>query len=87
MTIGETIARLVDEGFDLCLGPHYGLPGFYATVFTMHDTRVCDECEAPDVNDWEGSGHGWTLEEALANAEKIAKTGEPETYYGSDKFR
>lgn len=87
MTLGENIDRLLDEGFDLCIGPHYGRAGFYATVFRMHETRVCDECEAPDINDWDGSGHGFTPEEALANAEAVAKTGEPETYYGSDKFQ
>lgn len=84
--LGEHIARLIEDGFNIDLGPHTDMRGYYATVFIHSETPVCDKCEAPHINDWDQAGHGWSLHEALINAEKIAKTGKAETHYEPDKF-
>ena len=71
--LGQIVERLIKEGYAADMGAHRGsCKGFYATVY-LPDEDPCEECESSCPTSWEKSGHGWTLLEALKNAEMIAK--------------
>jgi hypothetical protein len=85
-SIGAKIARLAND-FDIQTGPHTeGVPGFYALVYHAEDLPTCDECENPTGIDWDMCGHGWSVTEALANAEAIAMTGKPLAAFKPEDF-
>ncbi len=69
------IDRLLEEGFDINIGPHNGCTGYFAEVTK---DRLKDL--------WFSCGHGFTGEEALLNGELIAKGQEPNKRYDSKDF-
>lgn len=60
------ITELVESGYEVQVGPHVGLKGYWATVFRV---RYCDtDC-------WDDSGHSYSVSGAIEEALEIWQTG------------
>ena len=64
----ELLTQVMESGLDVNMGPHSGIPGFYATVYSPTSPDRCPECENAVPLCWIDSGHGLTLKAALQNA-------------------
>ena len=80
INVGIHVADMVEKGFDVYLGKHMdGLLGYYA-AFLPQDTEECEACENP-LHDWDTTGHGFTMLEAILNGERIAAGHRPTIAY------
>lgn len=67
--VEQIIVEMAGRGFDLTLGPHQNLLGFFAHFYVVDPTG---EDDAPEPGSWEECGHGITVLEALHMAEDLA---------------
>lgn len=67
--VEEIIIEMSGRGFDLELGPHQGLLGFYARFFVTDPTGEDDD-ERYDA-EWANCGHGISVLEALQMAQQL----------------
>lgn len=77
----KLLNRLLKENFDINFGRHHNRVGYYATMCKTHDY-----CTSPSQDGWDSAGHGFTLEEALVEAEAIAKGQQSQTKHNPDVF-
>ena len=70
-SIDEVIGGLVAEGYQVDLGPHTDLSGYYCAIFKPGDREPCPECERDGPTDWDEAGHGHTLISAILNAQDL----------------
>lgn len=66
--IEDIIIEMAGRGYELVLGPHEGLLGYFASFQIPADP----EDRPNEVASWEECGHGVTVEEALVMAQQLA---------------
>ena len=76
----DELLRLLKEGFEVRIGSHVDNRNGYFVGVTEN------ECIADDDDGWDSVGHGFTVEEALINAELVAKGQEPKMKYSLSNF-
>lgn len=80
------VSRLLGEDFNVTVGPHDGYTGYFATVFKNDDKECGVRSQSVRLGPWDRAGHGYSMMEALKNAELIAKGQEPKKNYRLEDF-
>jgi hypothetical protein len=84
--LGKLVAWLVAAGWEINIGPHDRVAGYYARVYVTQDLEECRDCKRPLLGYWHEYGHGFTPLEALENGLRIAQTGSPHHTYDPHHF-